>query len=196
VEGSIATTRTVGETTIDAPVRSCSTWPETSRPDCDMTCGSLPGKWRGLVGRTSPVVAEPKAWVKGRMSLEIPEYGKGRRLHNVERSSYMPGRQYGDFGSPGHPLANATWARCGSSPHCSLAPCSMGSIGIPAGPPGSDAGSMRSRSRWPGTFGGRPGSASPCWAPSPSFPSLSVVTMPRWPVVGTGAPRSSRCWMG
>jgi uncharacterized protein YndB with AHSA1/START domain len=62
----------------------------------------------GPVGRGARFVAEPKGMgAKGAMTIEIKEYDRPHRLHNVVRSSYM----HIDGGLTFDPVDGGTWLR-------------------------------------------------------------------------------------
>jgi uncharacterized protein YndB with AHSA1/START domain len=81
-----------GEVTIDAPVEEVFDLvaDERNEPRYNPRIVRADKVSDGPVGRGARFVAEPKGMgVRGEMSLEIVEYDRPRRLHNVIRSSYM-----------------------------------------------------------------------------------------------------------
>jgi hypothetical protein len=81
-----------GEVTIDAPVEEVFDLvaDERNEPRYNPRIVRAEMLSEGPVGRGARFVAEPKGMgAKGRMTLEVLEYDRPHRLHNVVRSSYM-----------------------------------------------------------------------------------------------------------
>jgi uncharacterized protein YndB with AHSA1/START domain len=81
-----------GEVTIDAPVEEVFDLvaDERNEPRYNPRIVRAEKLSEGPVGRGARFVAEPKGMgAKGRMTLEVLEYDRPHRLHNVVRSSYM-----------------------------------------------------------------------------------------------------------
>src|SRR5512141_2700230 len=81
-----------GEVTIDAPVGEVFDLvaDERNEPRYNPRIVRVEKVREGPVGVGARFVAEPKSMgAKGRMELEILEYDRPHRLHNVVRSSYM-----------------------------------------------------------------------------------------------------------
>lgn len=81
-----------GEITIDAPVQEVFDLvaDERNEPRYNPRIARAQKVSEGPVGRGSRFVAEPKGMgAKGEMTLEVLEYERPQRLHNVVRSSYM-----------------------------------------------------------------------------------------------------------
>jgi uncharacterized protein YndB with AHSA1/START domain len=81
-----------GEITIDAPVQEVFDLvaDERNEPRYNPRIVRAEKLGEGPVGRGSRFVAEPKGMgAKGEMTLEVLEYERPQRLHNVVRSSYM-----------------------------------------------------------------------------------------------------------
>lgn len=81
-----------GEVIIYAPVEEVfdTVADERNEPEYNPRIVRVEKVSQGPVGRGAVFVAEPKGMgAKGRMTLEIVEYARPHRLHNVVRSSYM-----------------------------------------------------------------------------------------------------------
>ena len=81
-----------GEITINAPVEEVFDLvaDERNEPMYNPRIVSAEKVSEGPVGRGTRFVAEPKGMgTKGRMTLEVLDYDRPHRLHNVVRSSYM-----------------------------------------------------------------------------------------------------------
>ena len=81
-----------GEVTIEAPVAEVFdiVADERNEPRYNPRIVRAEKVSKGPVGRGARFVAEPKSMgPKGEMTLEVVEYDRPRRLHNVVRSSYM-----------------------------------------------------------------------------------------------------------
>ena len=81
-----------GEVTIDAPVSEVFDMvaDERNEPRYNPRIVRAEKVTEGPVGRGARFVAEPKRMgAKGEMTLEVLEYERPHRLHNVVRSSYM-----------------------------------------------------------------------------------------------------------
>ena len=81
-----------GEVTIDAPVEDVFDMvaDERNEPRYNPRIVRVQKLGEGPVGRGARFVAEPKGMgAKGKMTLEVKEYDRPYRLHNVVRSSYM-----------------------------------------------------------------------------------------------------------
>jgi uncharacterized protein YndB with AHSA1/START domain len=81
-----------GEVTIDAPVEEVFDLvaDERNEPRYNPRIVHAEKLSEGPVGRGSRFVAKPKGMgSKGEMTLEVLEYERPHRLHNVVRSSYM-----------------------------------------------------------------------------------------------------------
>lgn len=84
--------RISGEVTIDAPVEDVFDLvaDERNEPRYNSRIVRAEKVSEGPVGRGARFVAEPKSMgAKGAMNLEIVEYDRPHRLHNIVRSSYM-----------------------------------------------------------------------------------------------------------
>lgn len=85
-------TRIRGELVIEAPVEEVFDLvaDERNEPVYNPRIVRAEKVSEGPIGRGARFVAQPKGMgAKGRMSLEILDYDRPRRLHNVVRSSYM-----------------------------------------------------------------------------------------------------------
>jgi uncharacterized protein YndB with AHSA1/START domain len=85
-------TRISGEVTIDAPVEEVFDLvaDERNEPRYNPRIVRAEKVSEGPVGRGTRFVAEPKSMgAKGAMTLEVLEYDRPHRLHNIVRSSYM-----------------------------------------------------------------------------------------------------------
>lgn len=81
-----------GEVTIDAPVEEVFDLvaDERNEPRYNPRIVRAEKLSDGPVGRGTRFVAQPKGMgAKGRMTLEVLEYDRPHRLHNMVRSSYM-----------------------------------------------------------------------------------------------------------
>ena len=81
-----------GEVTIDAPVEEVFDLvaDERNEPRYNARIVHAEKLSEGPVGRGSRFVAKPKGMgSKGEMTLEVLEYERPHRLHNIVRSSYM-----------------------------------------------------------------------------------------------------------
>ena len=81
-----------GEVTIDAPVEEVFDMvaDERNEPSYNLRIVYAEKLSEGPVGRGTRFVAQPKGLgSKGRMTLEVLEYDRRHRLHNLVRSSYM-----------------------------------------------------------------------------------------------------------
>lgn len=81
-----------GEVTIDAPVEEVFDMvaDERNEPRYNPRIGRAEKVSDGPVGTGARFVAEPKGMgAKGEMTLEVVEYDRPHRLHNVVRSPYM-----------------------------------------------------------------------------------------------------------
>ena len=81
-----------GEVTIDAPIEEVFdiVADERNEPRYNPRIARAEKVSEGPVGGGACFVAEPKGMgAKGTMTLEILDYDKPHRLHNVIRSSYM-----------------------------------------------------------------------------------------------------------
>lgn len=81
-----------GEVTIDAPVEEVFDMvaDERNEPLYNPRIGRAEKVSDGPVGTGARFVAEPKGMgARGEMTLEVVEYDRPHRLHNVVRSSYM-----------------------------------------------------------------------------------------------------------
>ena len=84
--------RISGEVTIEAPVEEVFDLvaDERNEPRYNPRIVRAEKVTEGPVGRGSRFVAEPRSTgSKGEMTLEVLEYDRPHRLHNVVRSSYM-----------------------------------------------------------------------------------------------------------
>jgi hypothetical protein len=84
--------RISGEVTIDAPVEDVFDLvaDERNEPRYNSRIVRAEKVSEGPVGRGARFVAEPKSMgAKGAMNLEVVEYDRPHRLHNIVRSSYM-----------------------------------------------------------------------------------------------------------
>lgn len=91
-EGALAMAHISGEVTIDAPVEEVFDLvaDERNEPLYNPRIGRAEKVSDGPVGTGARFVAEPKGMgARGEMTLEIVEYDRPHRLHNVVRSSYM-----------------------------------------------------------------------------------------------------------
>jgi uncharacterized protein YndB with AHSA1/START domain len=87
-----AMARITGEVTIDAPVEEVFDLvaDERNEPRYNPRIVRAEKVSEGPVGRGSRFVAEPRGMgARGRMTLEILDYDRPHRLHNVIRSGYM-----------------------------------------------------------------------------------------------------------
>ena len=85
-------THITGEVTIAAPVSEVFDMvaDERNEPRYNPRIVRAEKVTEGPVGRGARFVAEPKSMgAKGEMTLEVLEYDRPHRLHNVVRSSYM-----------------------------------------------------------------------------------------------------------
>src|SRR5512133_2742431 len=90
--GRIAMAHIAGEITIDAPVDEVFDMVADGRnePRYNPRIVRAEKVSEGSVGAGSRFVAEPKGMgAKGEMTLQIVDYDRPHRLHNVVRSSYM-----------------------------------------------------------------------------------------------------------
>jgi Polyketide cyclase / dehydrase and lipid transport len=81
-----------GEVTIDAPVEEVFDLvaDERNEPRYNPRIVGAEKLSEGPVGRGARFVAQPKGMgAQGRMTLEVLEYDRPHRLHNIVRSSYM-----------------------------------------------------------------------------------------------------------
>ncbi len=84
--------RITGEVTIGAPVEEVFDLvaDERTEPRYNPRIASAEKLSEGPVGAGTRFTAEPKGMgAKGQMSIEVLEYDRPRRLHNIVRSSYM-----------------------------------------------------------------------------------------------------------
>jgi uncharacterized protein YndB with AHSA1/START domain len=89
---SIAMAHIVGEVMIEAPVEEVFDLvaDERNEPRYNSRIVCAEKLSEGPVGQGSLFVAQPRGMgSKGRMTLEVLEYDRPRRLHNIVRSSYM-----------------------------------------------------------------------------------------------------------
>ena len=87
---SIAMARISGEVTIDAPVEEVFDLVADERNEPRYNPWSVRAEKlrEGPVGRGARFVAQPKGMgARGRMTLEVVEYDRPHRLHNIVRSS-------------------------------------------------------------------------------------------------------------
>lgn len=81
-----------GEITIDAPVEDVFDLvaDERSEPRYNLRIAAAEKLTEGPIGVGARFTAQPKgAGARGRMEIEVLEYDRPRRLHNVVRSSYL-----------------------------------------------------------------------------------------------------------
>ncbi len=85
-------TRITGEVTIDAPVEEVFDLvaDERTEPRYNPRIASAEKLSDGPVGEGTRFTAQPKGMgARGQMSIEVLQYDRPRRLHNIVRSSYM-----------------------------------------------------------------------------------------------------------